>query len=239
MKHFKLMSIVALILLSLSSLAQRPYTLAEQAKERSRITSNAPIVFVGRPLQAEFYEVSSGMVYTSTIVQVLKVLRGDDLLAPGTVEMIDSFTVQGPELQEAAKRRFPTQFEGMYGYYFSDKSTYPSAQNSAHSTNAIKLKPYGGTSDARVIVEQGRHGMIIGGLYTGWPSELALLDYINGLSNIRKEQQPVNYVTNPALRYVDDRPGKSVEELLLRESQEVEGVESETNTKYYRVGVSQ
>ena len=207
-KLFSMITAALLLFVASSTFAQRLSTLGEEEVVRNRVIKQSPIVFLGRPLQSEFYEDKTGDVYITTVIQVLEVLRGEGKIESGTVEYVEAFKEQTPELKSLANRHASPVYDGEYGVYFSEESTFPSMEMPfITSNNTIQLKPFGNLQESKLYVSYAKDGYIIGGLYKGWETPSAMIGYINSLPNLRAIKKPVTPLNYPEIEYIDKRPG--------------------------------
>lgn len=175
---------------------------------REKIIRQAPIVFVGRPLQAEFYKDASGIIYHSTVIQILEVLRGEARLKPGTVELVERVE-QSSELEERYRFAPGSVYDQDYGVYFAEPSTNPAKTVPYQTSNGpLIIQLLGNERNAKVSVGFTDHGPSIRGLYReDWATEDAMIAYINGLTRIKPRASRVIESRYPTLRYRDTRPG--------------------------------
>lgn len=182
-------------------------TPAAKTAARERIIRQAPIVIVGRPLQAEFYKDVSGKIYRTTVLQILEVLRGGGKVQAGTVEWVDSLE-QTPQLEESFRFGGTSVYDREWGVYFGAPSTYP-ARNFPYQTSnrPLILKPQGSDKEAKVQVLFGDDGSVVQGLYRGWGGEELVPAYINSLPRIKPLVKGVDASRYPKVQYRDNRPG--------------------------------
>lgn len=208
MKKLFYLAILSWLLPQATPACAQSLTPAAKTAAMERIIRQAPIVFLGRPLQGHFYKDAWGRIYQSTVLQILEVLRGEARLKPGTVEWVDSLE-QSPDLEEQYRFGGTSIFGQEYSIYFAEPSANPAQVVPYQTTNGpLTLMPVNNDRQAQVIVDEGSDGTIIQGLYQGpWTNEKELLAYINGLPRIKPRAQVVNENHYPLLRYHDKRPG--------------------------------
>jgi hypothetical protein len=184
----------ALLLFSpMPSDAQSPYprNVAQRTVEADRISANAPLVFLGRPLSGEYYQDSlSGLIYQSTLVQVLEVLRGQQQLQLGTIELNETLE-QTPMVSKGYKMGGYAYYSGQeWGIYFCTLSTLPPNPAAQVTDNLATVSLYQKSRYALLWAAPFAHGTLISGLYHNFYSENSVHAFLRQVSNLKPLQQP-------------------------------------------------
>lgn len=188
-----LLAAVLLLTPALSNAQGQPIRdVAQRTAEADRISRNAPLVFLGRPLSGEFYQDSlSGRIYKSTLVQVLEVLRGQDALIPGTIEVDDSLE-QSALVSKGYKMGGYAHYSGEeWGIYFCTLSTLPPNSKAEPTDNKVAVSLYNQSHYALLWAAPFSHGTLISGLYHNFYSENSVHDYLRQVPNLKALSQPV------------------------------------------------
>lgn len=211
MKHAISIPLIAwLLLLSVIGFGQKSTSAENDEAKRAYIIEKAPIIFMGRPLQQQYYADETGIVYFSTLIQVLEVLRGGKVLQVGTVEHVERFAKQTQALRDAVEENGIGYFEGRVEIYFAQPSKYPLRKEPFSSTNRpLTLTMFEENDDARIEILYTNHGTIIRGLYHGWLSEEKLYEYLNTQPDISPLTKKINFTNYPEKGFDKSKqPGK-------------------------------
>lgn len=196
--------------LAQTSLRLPPESVQEKQEKQTaanRIVQSAPIVLLGRPLTGEYYKAPSGRIYHSTVVQVLDVLRGGQIVKHGTITITDSLAVQHDGLEEIYQLRGSSVYSPTdWGIYFCSPSTYPPSPDPYQTDNPVSLKLYGNTHQAMLAAHENEHGFTVTGLHQIFLTEQGVFDYLKQVSRLKPLVKPV--ASYPESSFVDKRPGK-------------------------------
>ncbi|TLM88784.1 hypothetical protein [Hymenobacter jeollabukensis] len=180
--------------------------LVQRNRAAQRVTAEAPLVFVGRPLAGEFYRDSAHHLYHTTLVEVLEVLRGDASLTRGTLQLTDSLGLAPSEL-ELSMGRGDALTKATWGVYFCQASAWPANPYPYTVDNAQALRLYGRNREALLYAVDTTHGQFIQGLYHVFYSEGSVMAFLREVPNLRPISQPAS--SYPARTYQDTRPVRS------------------------------
>lgn len=189
----------------------------QQQAEGLQLATDAPYVFLGRPLTSESYQDKTGRYYESTVYQVVAVLRGEPGIKPGTVTLNkQSVYHEGQRLippKPGYEKVLQTQFLEMteWGIYFCSPSTVVGNPNPYLTSNRAPLALYAPYSHLQPVTANAmfldgcREVTYIDGLGYSFNSEKEMNDFLQRVPNLQPLAKPVREY--PSLRFVDERPG--------------------------------
>lgn len=202
--------------------AQTTLSPASREKHQNQISRNAPLVFVGRPYIGRLQEDSVGRLYEATVIQVVEVLRGQEYLRPGTLQLIDSLpdrpyprTTDGPQQTLTQRRQLRMYSPGTYGIYFcalpvAGESIGP--QDPA-TTPLLQLHGYGRNRRQAKVIVPGDGKQSIKGLYKQWTDQAHLTSYLATVPKLRALPQALTLQNYPQLTYTEALASPSAQQV--------------------------
>lgn len=191
--------------------------LQQQQLKGLQLATDAPYVFLGRPLTSESYQDKMGRYYISTVYQVVEVLRGAATIQPGTITVNKvSVYPEGQHLippKPGYEKVLQPQMGEMteWGIYFCTRSTLVANPNPYITSNRVALALYAPYSCLQPVTGQAmtldgcREVTYIEGLDYSFTSEKEMNEFLQKIPNLHPLAKPIKEY--PRLSFVDERPG--------------------------------